>query len=271
MSLCIAVATPEGIVVGGESRQTQKVGGINRIATDSATKVFAVTDTVIAASAGWGFLQPQGSSILRSISSLIGEFKPTLQIKADITVQEIVGRLWSYFSSLYEQFIARNPTHAVQPGQVALNFIVAGYDQTPPVGNVFGFDIPSPAAPTVPAKNSVDAPGPVFVGQHDVATRIMAGYDYRIKNLPFFLAANKEAAQNQLTGLTYVVSWNTMTLQDAIDFVIAMIQVTITVQKFTAGPLMQPGDIAGVGGPIDIAAIRPGSKIEWIRRKELQV
>ena len=78
MSLCISVVTPEGIVVAGESRQTQFVAGVNRIGSDSAIKVFSLTDTVLAATTGWGFLQPQGSTVQKNISSLIENFKPTI-------------------------------------------------------------------------------------------------------------------------------------------------------------------------------------------------
>jgi hypothetical protein len=54
------------------------VAGVNRIGSDSAIKVFELTDTVLAATAGWAFLQPQGSAMMRNISSLIEDFKTTI-------------------------------------------------------------------------------------------------------------------------------------------------------------------------------------------------
>jgi hypothetical protein len=60
-----------------------------------------------------------------------------------------------------------------------------------------------------------------------------------------------------------------MTLQDAIDFAVAMVQVTIIVQRFTAGIVNEMGAAANVGGPIDVAVVRPGGKVKWIQRKEL--
>ena len=62
-----------------------------------------------------------------------------------------------------------------------------------------------------------------------------------------------------------------MTIQDAIDFAVGMIQITTTIQKFTAGITTQPGGIAGVGGPIDVAVIQPGKSINWVCRKEFHV
>jgi hypothetical protein len=269
MSLCISVVTPEGVVVAGESRQTGVVGGINRVGTDSAVKVFDLTDTVLACTAGWAFLQPQGATVSRNIAGLIEDFKPTIQ--AGSSVQAIAAQLWTHFTALYQQHIAQNPNAAVQAGQIALNFVVTGYDPGSRVANLFALEIPAPAAPTTPARTSSN-PGPWWIGQTDVIARILNGYDTRILNLPPLQAAHQAGtAVTQLGGLTYIVPWNAMTVQDAIDFAVGMIQVTTTIQKFTAGTVMQPGGVAGVGGPIDVAVVTPGGSVNWIQRKELHV
>ncbi len=62
-----------------------------------------------------------------------------------------------------------------------------------------------------------------------------------------------------------------MTVQDAIDFAVGMIQSTAIVQRFTAGVVMQPGGSAGVGGPIDVTVIQPGTMVSWIRREEFHI
>jgi hypothetical protein len=250
MSLCISVVTPEGIVVAGESRQTQVIAGVNRIGSDSAVKVFDLTNTVLAATAGWAFLQPQGAAMMRNISSIIEEFKPT--IPAGSGVRAIATQLWTHFNTIYQQHITQVPDSAVQPGQVALNFIVAGYDPGANVGMLFSIDIPTLAAPTMPARTT-NNPGPWWIGQIDVVARIVNGYDPRILTLPVLQAAQQAGtATVQLSGLSYMVHWNALTIQDGIDFTVGMIQVTTTIQKFTAGIAMQPGDVAGVGGPIDV-------------------
>jgi hypothetical protein len=270
MSLCISVVTPEGIVVAGESRQTQVVAGVNRIASDSAIKVFALTNTVLAATAGWGFLQPAGATMARNISSLIEAFRPT--IPAGSSVQTIAGLVWTYFNNIYQQHIAQLPASAVTAGQFALNFIVAGYDPGSGTGTLFGVDVPSSAAPTTPLGSITNNPGSWWIGQYDVVARIINGYDPRALNLPFVQAANQTgAATTALNGLAYVVNWNTMTIQDAIDFAVGMIQITITIQKFAAGIVTQLGGLAGVGGPIDVAVVRPGTDVEWISRKTLHI
>jgi len=103
-----------------------------------------------------------------------------------------------------------------------------------------------------------------------VAGRIFNGYDGRILNLPLLQAAHQSGtAVPALAQMTYVVNWNSMSLQDAIDFVTGLIQITITIQRFADGIVMQPGGVPGVGGPIDVAVIRPDGEATWVARKTL--
>ena len=267
MSLCISVVTPEGIVVAGESRQTQIISGVNRIGSDSATKVFDLTSTVLAATTGWAFLQPQGAILQKNIASLVEDFKPT--IPAGSSVQAIVSLLWSYFNATYQQHVSQLPATAVPVGQVALNFIVAGYDFGSRTGTLYHVDIPSAVAPTA-ASRSTNQPGPWWIGQTDVIARVLKGFDSRVFNLPFMQSANRVGdATKELNGLEYSIFFNTMTMQDAIDFAVGMVQITIIIQRFTAGIATQLGAVAGVGGPIDVAVVQPGKSIRWVSRKEL--
>lgn len=269
MSLCIGVAIPEGVVVAGESRQTQVVGGVNRIASDSAVKVFQLSDTVLAATTGWAFLQPEGATIQRSISSIVEDFRPS--IPPNSTVQTIANLLWSHFNAVYQNHITQYPNTAVPAGQIALNFIVAGYDPGSTTGSIFPVDIPSAAAPAAPSRTTTN-PGAWWIGQVEVLARIMLGYDVRMLSLPLSQVANPAGtAAAQLASLNYLIYWNSMSIQDAIDFAVAMIQVTTTIQKFTAGIVSQPGGVAGVGGPIDVAVVRPSANVTWIARKEFHI
>jgi hypothetical protein len=137
---------------------------------------------------------------------------------------------------------------------------------------MYVFTVPS-ADPPADANRTGDNPGAWWMGTVDVVARIMNGVDYRLFGLPFVQAANgpNNAVLLEIGGLTYIVNWSGMTLQDAIDFAVGMIQITMTVQRFTAGTNAQPGGIANVGGPIDVAVVRPGGRVQWIARKELHV
>jgi len=138
--------------MAGESRQTQVVGGVNRIGSDNAIKVFDLTDTVIASTAGWAFLQPQGVAMARNISSLIEDFKST--IPAGSSVQVIATLLWTRFNTIYQEHITQLTGQAVQAGQTAINFVVAGYDSDSQVGTLFSIDVPSAAAPTAAVRST---------------------------------------------------------------------------------------------------------------------
>lgn len=266
MSFCTSALVPEGIVVAGDSRQTSIVGGINRVATDSGVKVFQLSNTVLAATAGWAFLKPADSNLWRSISSHIEDFKPAIQPNS--TVQSIAEQLWNYFTARYNDHTTQNKNTAVQQDQSAFSFVVAGYDPGTRAGKIFHVSIPTQAAPHKPVRTLND-PGAWWIGQTDVVSRIILGRDSRIESLPLVQAA-KEAGTlfQQLNPLNYVIHWQNMTLQDAIDFSVAMIQITTTIQKFTAGIQMQPGQFAGVGGPIDVAVVQPGSTVQWIQQKK---
>ncbi len=147
----------------------------------------------------------------------------------------------------------------------AIQFIVAGFDLGSRVGELFECNVPGPT-PTAASLTSNNA-GVWWIGQSDVAARVYNGFDGRIINLPFVQPVHQ--AVPQLHQLTYVVRFHTMTLQDAIDFVTAMIQITITIQRFADGIQMDPGGVPGVGGPIDVAVIQPGGPVRWIARKGL--
>lgn len=62
-----------------------------------------------------------------------------------------------------------------------------------------------------------------------------------------------------------------MNLQDSIDFSVLMIQTTSAIQRFSDGILMDPGDIAGIGGPVDVAVITPNKGFVWVTKKALNV
>ena len=71
----------------------------------------------------------------------------------------------------------------------------------------------------------------------------------------------------QLQGLEYQVNWGTMTLQDAVNFCVLAIKTTEAIQGFSDGIQLDPGDIPGVGGAVDIAIITRGEGFEWIKQK----
>ena len=116
--------------------------------------------------------------------------------------------------------------------------------------------------------------GVSWIGQIDVVSRIVLGFDGRIGNLPAMqkiaLGMGAQEVQKQLSSLEYVIQWGTMTLQDGIDFSTLAIGTTTAIQRFSDGVQADPGDMPGVGGPIDVLVLTPDGP-KWIKQKELRI
>ena len=158
-----------------------------------------------------------------------------------------------------------------------LSLIVAGYDKLgtrDPKQHLFLINIPGKVDHRR-RPGDQDQYGAVWQGQGDAVTRLLRGFDDRIGMLPFMQIAgqnmNPEQVNQQLGGLQYMVAWQAMTLQDAIEMSKLLIKTSIAIQKFSSGPVAQPLDIQGVGGPVDVAIIDPIEGFGWFQNKEIKV
>jgi hypothetical protein len=154
-----------------------------------------------------------------------------------------------------------------------LQFILAGYNKDKS-SEVYMIYIPG----TIEQVRDSHKPGKEFgagwIGQTDVVTRIILGFDPRLQGIPFVreVAAKigDAAVQQQLRSMEYSIQWGIMTMQDAVDFCQIAIETTTAIQRFSDGVLMDPGGITGVGGPIDIAIITFDKGFIWLSRKHLK-
>ena len=309
MSLGINTTTAEGIVLAADSRQSyQNQKGMSRIGSDSASKVFKLTDKVGVIVAGLAFLPENG--VLKNISRFIENFKTTHELKK-MTVEEIAKNLSDYFKSRYDyktqltnlattiknnlkaqgaeiisleekethlEFSFKDATKIERKGVagiVQLQFIVAGFNRDDSYQSAMVY-VPGNVEMKRDSKKIGQEYGAGWIGQIDVVGRIVLGFDPRIGNLPILQKiaqneADKKEFQNQLTGLEYSIQWGTMTLQDAIDFSLLAIETTTAIQRFSDGIKADPGDIPGVGGAVDIAVITRDKGFVWISKKKLRV
>ncbi|MFH0750045.1 MAG: hypothetical protein V1917_04010 [Candidatus Gottesmanbacteria bacterium] len=308
MSLGINTTTPEGIVLAADSRQSYRnKKGMSRIGSDSASKVFKLNDRAGLIVAGLAFLPENG--VLKNISRFIEEFKKSIETEK-LTIFEIAQKLKDFFEIKYqykEQLkVLPNQIKAdlerqncqivdikeekgnvkfkfkdskgIQKEGVAgveqLHFIVAGYnqDESHQVAVVI---IPGDVELKRDSAKRGQEYGASWIGQIDVVSRIVLGFDGRIGNLPVIQKATTDIGaqevQKQLQSLEYVIQWGTMTLQDGIDFSALAIGTTTAIQRFSDGIVADPGDIPGVGGPIDVAVITSEKGFVWITKKDLRV
>lgn len=160
-------------------------------------------------------------------------------------------------------------------GVISISLIVAGYDvHTVGKPEISAYVVHIPGLTNHVRKHGdQNQHGASWTGQGDVLTRVILGYDPKAHALPFIQAAKQSLGENkvkeQLGSLEYIVNWGAMTLQDAVDFAKLMIETTSAVQRFSDGIKLVPGDMPGVGGPIDIAVILPDNGFHWHQRKTL--
>lgn len=306
MSLGIAITTTGGIVLAADSRQSyQNLKGVGRVGSDSAEKVFDLNGRVGVVIAGRAFLEENGAQ--KNVSRYIEDFKRIHELKKQ-TVQQIADSLVEFFGDKFDYkkdmaalkaqieanlksqgakiinhrtegnqfFFTFKDAHGVKQAGVGgiqgLSFLVAGFnaDGSHMVCNV---SVPGKVNITRDTNKKGREYGADWIGQTDVVTRIVLGFDGRLSGLPFVQKSIQEISEaqvkQQLSGLEYVIQWGAMTMQDAIDFSRLAIETTTSIQRFSDGVQMDPGDIPGVGGEVDIAYLRGDQEFTWIKRKEL--
>jgi len=308
MSLVINTTTPEGIVIATDSRQSfRNRKGMVRIGSDNASKLFQLNKRVGVAVTGLAFLPEDG--VPKNINKFIEQFKREVDVEK-LDVKEVAEKLHYLFDKKYKwkeqlekmpeqikkdlkrqgcevlgiqteqhavKFKFKDPQGNVKEGAGGvdmINLLVAGYNKDGS-HEVYICYIPGEIQKKRDSKEKGKEYGASWVGQIDVVSRIVLGFDGRIGNLKFVNEATQQAGKEQINAqlrhLEYVIQWGTMTLQDAIDFCTLMIQTTSAIQRFSDGIQADPGDMPGVGGPVDVAVITPNKGFVWVNKKKLNV
>ncbi len=308
MSLVISTTTPEGIVLAADSRQSfRNRKGMARIGSDNASKLFQLNKRIGVAVTGLAFLPEDG--IMKNLSKFIEEFKREIDVEK-LDVKEIIDKLHYLFNKKYnwqekldklpeeiksdlqrqncEVVEIKKEKHTIKfrfkdtkgdlkdgvVGVDVINFLVAGYNKDGSY-EVYVCYIPGEIQKKRDNKEKGKEYGASWIGQIDVVSRIVLGWDGRIGNVKFVNEAAKKYGQKeinkQLRNLEYVIRWGTMALQDAIDFCVLMIQTTSAIQRFSDGIAADPGNMPGVGGVVDVAVITPDKGFIWINKKKLKV
>lgn len=306
MSLGIVITTTGGVVLSADSRQSyQNRKGMGRVGSDSAEKLFDLNGRVGLVIAGVAFLEENGVS--KNLSRFVEDFKRIHQLKK-MSVREIADALVEFFDGKFDhKAILQNlkaqigenlkaqglkmTSSKIENGQISfqfkdangniqhgnagiqgLSFLVAGFN-TDGSHMVCNVSIPGSIVESRNSKTPNREYGADWIGQTDVLTRIVLGFDNRMSLLPFVQKASQEISENQvkqqLGGLEYVIQWGAMTVQDAIDFSRLAIETTTSIQRFSDGIQMDPGDMPGVGGAVDTAYIGVDGEFTWINRKKL--
>lgn len=303
MTLIINIVTPEGIIMASDSRQSERnLKQFTRISTNSANKLFSLNDRVIVGTAGLAFFADH-TGIRQNVSEYIENFKKDNNLQ-NLTVDEISEKLQDYINTQYPwekqldisaqqleveaerngekilslerredsiDFKIKQPSGRIKEGHLNIepvNLLVSGYNSD---GTCETYEINSPGKRILKRKNNEF--GCTWVGQGDVVTRLILGYDPNLFKVPTINAMKKkslEELRSQIHGLEYYIQWSLLTLQDAVDLAVFLIKSTAFLQRYADGISMDIGAIQGVGGPIDVVLITKDG-IKWVNKKEISI
>lgn len=301
MTLIINIVTPEGIVMASDSRQSERnIRQFTRIFTNSANKLFSLNDRVVVGTSGLAFFA-DNTGIRKNVSEYLESFKKDNKLDS-LTVGEISTKLQEYINSQYPwekqldisaqqleieaemngerilsldrkndsiDFKIKQPSGRIKEGHLNIepvNLLVSGYN---PDGTSETYSLSSPGEKILKRDNNEF--GCTWIGQGDVVSRLILGYDSKLFKVPVIKAMGKKHnsdLRTQIRGLEYYIQWNLITLQDAVDLAVFLIKSTTIMQRFTDGISMDVGDFQNVGGPIDVVLITKDG-IKWINKKEI--
>jgi hypothetical protein len=253
VTIVVALATPDGLVLAADSRTTQfpdAQGNRSRIASDSADKLFLLCNRFGVATYGDAFIGD------RTIAGLMSEFIAQLD-PIPGNGEDMAAELGKFFHDRYARW-RDQIDEPIEPGErVTLGFIVGGYDPNG-IGRFHEVEIPGPL---VEEQEITTAEiGMLPRGQRDVIDRLLGGVDRGV--LEAMEVAVDDKLGDALNHLTYKVLFP-ITLQDGIDFASFLIRTTIDMQRFSDGTLAFQVGTPGCGGPTRIAIVRRGD-VEWI-------
>jgi hypothetical protein len=244
MTIVVAVATPDGLVLAADSRTTSfpDESDRSRVASDTTEKVSILCGRFALATFGDAFI---GES---SITSLLAEFAAQFQqMPAD--AEELAGELATFFDKRFMKHAA--------PNAVGVGFIVGGYG---PKGVGYLYEVEVPGRTCEVLEPNTGHRGMVPRGQRGVIDRLMEGVDRELlEDIEIEVPPELDA---ELERFAYIVQIP-ITLQDGIDFARFLIRTTIDMQRFSDGTKAYAVGLPLCGGPTRIAVVRR-QEAEWV-------
>lgn len=252
MTIIIGVATPEGLVLAGDSRTTFTDGDHHRIASDNAQKLFEVEGIGIA-TFGWAFLNSD------TIAGVMDQFAAHIPETGWTGVDNFAHQLGGFFTDAFnEHLAAAGEEWNVEEQGYPLGFLVAGYGEDG-VGAIYQVLIPF--AVEVELAATTTGGGMLWRGLTDVVDRLIKGVDW-----PCLTAVEVELDEDQQSKMEQL-EYNPLlpiALQDGVDYASFMVRTTIDMQRFSDGTRAFPGSIPGCGGPLQVLAVER-SRLVWVR------
>lgn len=258
MTIVVATAAPDGLVLAADGRTTVVSGRRHRILSDHTRKVFAPFPQIGVATYGAALLSD------RTIAGHMEEFEATRDGRYGGAIDDVCVDLARYFTTVLNSQ-AKEADSRPPPG--ILGFLVAGYGRGGE-GRIYDVLLPAADGGAV-LKNdepSTRRPGFLFRGRRDHARRLFEGYD--VDALARSGAKPSKKVQHELERLGYDMN-DPVSLQEAVDLAVFIVRLTIDMDRLSDGTFAKPEAAPVCGGAMQVLLITPKSS-EWIVQPQLR-
>ncbi|MFQ5874863.1 MAG: hypothetical protein ACE5JL_13855 [Dehalococcoidia bacterium] len=256
MSVVASVKVHDGIVLGAESMTqiwgSDPSGAAGIIKTyQHAQKLYQIADLPVGVMTyGIGNIGP------RSIGSFISEFSS--HVDQFTNVEKIGIDLSDFLKGVHQETFGKLP----QEKQPKLGVFIGGYSPNNPLAEEWEFALPGQEVPKRVRPD--DNFGASWRGVAVPFTRLYRGVDPRLREELGKKGIDEEAFRKLRDQFTSPIVFDAMPIQDAIDFVVFVLETTINMARFEVG-------MPSCGGPLWVATITKQDKFEWIQRPTWQV
>lgn len=257
MTICASVKSRDGIVLGTDS-MTQVVAtlpdGEQAVISSysNARKLFQIEELPIGV-----FTYGAGNLGSRTIYSLVVEYSDNIQSE---NVQDVAKGLSEFVLKVYNGELAETP----DANKPVLGLYVGGYSPGTTLPEEWEVKFPQVTEP-IPVRPT-DGFGASWRGIELPFARLHNGFDPRMldllasKGVPEALL--REVAQEKPFGAQVI--FDSMPVQDAIDFATHILRTTIEFASFEIGP-------TPCGGQLQVAAITLEDGFQWVNEPQFRL
>ncbi|HKT07802.1 MAG TPA: hypothetical protein VJR24_07905 [Gemmatimonadaceae bacterium] len=226
-------------------------------AYSNATKLFRLGSHNIAV-ATFGI----GNIDHRSVGGIVLDFADTLQAPVQPSMQDVAEGLANFAGALYDRSFSAVPLEQ----RPVLGFLVGGHSANNPLAEVW--DIRFPTLPGTPSRSAQlrkpDEFGANWRGIELPFSRLHFGVDPRLLETVVGLGVDAATATAALGKFQSPVVFDSMPIQDTIDFAKYILSTTISFSTFEIG-------VPACGGPHQIAVILHRKGFEWVEEPRFHV
>lgn len=252
MTIAIVMKINDGIVLATDSAST--VGGFNENGEFKVNHTYFNADKLFNLKKGspigamtWG----QGSINNESISTLAKDFRKKYDNKKYTSVKNTADR--------FKKFLEKKIT----PG-ISVGFIIAGYSNNKDHPEIYLINVTNGSIEEPIELNKEDPCSITWFGEARFLRRFLLGYDDKIISILKDNDVEDNVVSNIMVQCQEQLQLNlgeaAMPIQDAIDLVKFLANVSVYASRFFPGPQI-------IGGPVDVAAITKHEGFKWIERK----